>query len=78
MTVNPDHFPIASGVLYQDGRDNELVIVFEDVSVADSGNPGTVESVRITYSEEDVLSVDGYTEPLVHTWERGEIELSEQ
>ncbi|MBT6433867.1 MAG: hypothetical protein HOK28_12280 [Deltaproteobacteria bacterium] len=73
MTISPDHFPIAPGTLYDDGRANQLVVLFEDVSDADSNRPGYIDSVRLTYSEEDFINVDGTTEPLVHTWEKGSI-----
>ena len=76
MTISPDHFPVAPGILYDDGRDNELVVLFEDVSEADSGQSGYVDSVRLTYSEEDFINVDGVTETLVHTWEKGSIQIS--
>ena len=63
-------FPNRSGHSLSDGRENELVILFEDVSVADSSARGRVDEISLTYSE-DMLNVDGYSEPLVHTWERG-------
>ena len=77
MTVNPDHFPIAPGILKDNGDDNELVILFEDVSQASSALRGRVDSIRLTYSEEDVLQSDGFTAPLVHTWEKGLLNLTD-
>ena len=76
MTINPDNFPVAPGILHQDGQDNEVVILFEDVSEADSGQFGYVDSIRLTYSEEDFIYSDGVTDTLVHTWERGSLELT--
>jgi hypothetical protein len=77
MTISPDHFPIAPGTLYDDGQANELVVLFEDVSDADSNRTGYIDSVRLTYSEEDFINVDGTTEPLVHTWEKGSILIND-
>ena len=73
MNTDPDHFPVAPGVLHQDGTPNQVKLYIQEMSQDREDLGGILESVKLVSQREDRLWKDGSSERVERFWWRSRL-----